>query len=80
LKAIMIWALLETGFAFSLYAVKSLSRHSISVCDELGEKESGGGESPKEFAADDTIPHNGQPGFGAKEEVILSQKYAAAHD
>lgn len=69
----MTWALLETGFTFSRYAVKSLSRQSISVCDELGEKESGGGESPKVFAADVTIPHSGQPGFGAKEDMLYSK-------
>lgn len=70
LKAIIIWPFEDTGLAFSLYAVKLSSRQRTSGCVEPGGKEGERGELGVICDAVATIPHIGQPAFGANEAMI----------
>jgi hypothetical protein len=65
LKATIMWPLLETGFAFSRYAVKLSSRQRTSGCVEPGGNDGERGEFGGACDAVATMPHIGQPLFGA---------------
>jgi hypothetical protein len=66
LKATIMWPLLETGFAFSRYAVKLSSRQRTSGWVEPAGKDGERGEFGVAWDAVATMPHIGQPGFDAK--------------
>lgn len=67
LNATIKWPLLETGLARSRYIVRLSSRHSTSGALEPGGNEGERGVWAGVWIAEATIPHNGQPGFGAKD-------------
>jgi hypothetical protein len=76
----MICPRLETGFAFSLYAVKLSSRHKTSGCVEPGGNEGERGELGVAWDAADTMLHIGQPSLGAKamsdgEMIVAVRRY-----
>lgn len=72
----IICALLDTGFNFSLYTVKLSSRSKMSGLFELEALGAGWNvvESICEWSAELTIPHMGQPGLGANAMVDVRRK------
>lgn len=68
LNAMIMCPLLDTGFVLSLYAVKLSSCHRISGCfpEAEDDEELGLVVGLWGWEAEETMPHIGQPGLGAK--------------
>lgn len=65
LNAMIMWPLLDTGFAFSLYAVKLSSRQRTSGWVDPTGNDGERGEFEGAWRAVVTMPHIGHPGLGA---------------